>query len=371
MKRSLVLAALLVASAPGPAHGAISYVSRATNESTSTTLTITRPSGTNQDDLLLATVSGAGGDTISAPNGWTLVADTTAPTGGLRALTYLKVATGSEPSSYTFSSPAARSSSGGILTLRGVNTVVPLDDVATDTGASGQPAGPPATTSAPGAWVLTAAAVRRDMALATPSGSIERWQRRGNLASTAVSTFVPSVAGATPAKTPTVSNTSSAWTAHTIAVNDSASAGLTVATPGAASFSASLDAGDATAAWTVPVSVRDTRTTGLAGWSLQLTSTTLTAAGRSLATGATRITGTSGLACGSGAPCTLPVNDVALPVAAPAGTPAPSPVTLANAAASTGVGRVALTVDLATLVPQNAFAGTYTSTVTISVVSGP
>ena len=111
--------------------------------------------------------------------------------------------------------------------------------------------------------------------------------------------------------------------------------------------------------------------TGSAGWNLQLTSTTLTAAGRTLATDATDITGTSAVACGSGAPCTLPVNGVALPAAAPAGTPAPSPVKFFNAATSSGVGRIDVTLDLATLVPQNAFAGTYTSTVTISVVSGP
>ena len=66
-----------------------------------------------------------------------------------------------------------------------------------------------------------------------------------------------------------------------------------------------------------------------------------------------------------------PTNAMTYPKDVPAGTTAPTAIKYFNAASGTGVGRIDLTTSFGTLVAQNAYAGTYTSTVTISVVSGP
>jgi hypothetical protein len=42
-----------------------------------------------------------------------------------------------------------------------------------------------------------------------------------------------------------------------------------------------------------------------------------------------------------------------------------------NAAANTGMGKFTNTPTIGVFVPQSSFAGTYTSTLTISIVSGP
>jgi hypothetical protein len=46
-------------------------------------------------------------------------------------------------------------------------------------------------------------------------------------------------------------------------------------------------------------------------------------------------------------------------------------VKLFNAAANTGMGRFTVTPTIGVAVPGNAYAGTYTSTVTVAAVSGP
>ena len=107
------------------------------------------------------------------------------------------------------------------------------------------------------------------------------------------------------------------------------------------------------------------------GWQLQATSTTFTTGTRSLPAGATVITAVTSDTCDGGAPCLLPSSSVTQPVTLPAAATAPAAVKVFNAALDTGEGRFAVSLDFATTVPQNAFAGTYTSTVTLSVVSGP
>jgi hypothetical protein len=49
-----------------------------------------------------------------------------------------------------------------------------------------------------------------------------------------------------------------------------------------------------------------------------------------------------------------------------AATPAPY-----NAASATGIGTFSITPTVGVFVPQNSFAGSYSSTLTIALVSGP
>jgi hypothetical protein len=368
-----LVAGLLVLAAPAPqADAAITFVAQNSVASTTSSLAITKPAGTTTADVMIATVAGAGTTTISAPAGWTLLDDTTASGNGMRVLTYFKIATASEGASYTFSSSSARNATGGIVTLRGANGVMPIDAVAEATGASGSAVAPSVTTTAAGDWVLTASSVARNTTFTAPAGSTERYDRAGTSTSTSASTFTQAVAGATAAKTAAPANATSPWVAHTIAVRDAAAAGLSLSVGSAtASFSTSLDSGDSSNQWSVPVTVNDTRTSASAGWQVQVTSTTFTAVARTLATTATDLTAVSAVVCDNNAPCDLPVNSVTYPVDVPAGAVAPTGIKAYNAAAASGEGRIDFTASFTTLVPQNAFAGTYSASVTISVVSGP
>jgi putative surface cell wall-binding protein len=146
---------------------------------------------------------------------------------------------------------------------------------------------------------------------------------------------------------------------------------LSVATSSTPSFSANLDSGDVTASYSLALSTIDTRGTG-AGWNETITSTQFTTGGASpqtLATNASTVTGIT-TACASGT-CTNPTNAISYPVAVPAGATPPTAVKFFNAAANSGLGKFTITPTVSVFVPQNTFAGTYTSTLTISIVSGP
>jgi hypothetical protein len=85
------------------------------------------------------------------------------------------------------------------------------------------------------------------------------------------------------------------------------------------------------------------------------TATTVTAASAAVAAGT----------------CQLPTNASTYPVTLPAATVAPAAVKLYDAAATTGVGTSTLSLTFSLAVPTNVRAGTYTSTWTFSLASGP
>jgi hypothetical protein len=146
---------------------------------------------------------------------------------------------------------------------------------------------------------------------------------------------------------------------------------LSLSTSAAPSFSDNLDLGDQTPTYTVPITVQDTRGTG-AGWNLTITSTQFTTGGgtpNTLATSASSLTGATS-ACAAGT-CTGPTNAIGYPVAVPAGSSPPTAVKFFNSAANSGMGKFTITPTIGVFVPQNSFAGTYTSTLTLAIVSGP
>jgi hypothetical protein len=146
---------------------------------------------------------------------------------------------------------------------------------------------------------------------------------------------------------------------------------LSVSTSAVPTFSANLDSGDQTPTYSAALSTIDTRGTG-AGWNETITSTQFTTGlpnNYTLATNASSITGVTS-ACTTGT-CSNPTNAVAYPVAVPAATVAPTAVKFFNAAASSGLGKFTVTPTVGVFVAQNSLAGSYTSTLTISIVSGP
>jgi hypothetical protein len=136
------------------------------------------------------------------------------------------------------------------------------------------------------------------------------------------------------------------------------------------SFSATLNGLDQTSSANEAVDVSDATGSGT-GWNLTATSTTFTTGTKSLSTSATTLTGAPTDACDTGATCSLATNSISYPYALPAGTTAPTATKVYDAAANTGMGNQTVTPVWKLSVPANTFAGTYTSTWTISLVSGP
>ena len=162
--------------------------------------------------------------------------------------------------------------------------------------------------------------------------------------------------------------------AATVAVSSTVNAGstLSVAGNGTPSFALTLNGDDQTTSYTLPVEVVDAR--GLAsggGWNLTVTSTQFDdGAGHTFPATASTITGATA-GCESTSTCLLPTNGVAYNLALPSGSVAPSAVKFFNAASPTGRGRVDVNATVSVAVPANVIAGTYSSTVTVSIVAGP
>jgi hypothetical protein len=353
-----------------PAHAAIAVIASASASSTTATLTLTKPTNTASGQVMVATVSGAGTTTISAPAGWTLVQDTTS--GALRQLLYVKVAAAGEPTSYAFASSGSRNASGGITTYSGVNATVPVDASDEALGASGNAAAPSVTTSAANDLVITAVAIASATTVTPASGTTERYDKASASTDVEVADATAATAGATTARTAVPAITTTAWTAQTVALRDASAAGLSLATDAAAAFSASLDAGDQTPSFTFGTTVTDTRTGASAGlgWNLTITSTQYTTGSATLSTTASTVTGAAAT-CSNGGVCVAPVNATAYPVTVPAAATAPAAVKLASVAAGGGEGLFSMPVTIAVRVPQNSFSGSYHSTITVSIVSGP
>ena len=166
-----------------------------------------------------------------------------------------------------------------------------------------------------------------------------------------------------------------AATTDTITVSATVTGGstLSVGPNGTPAFALTLNGVDQTATYTLPVIVVDAR--GLAtggGWNLTVTSTQFTAgSGHTFPTTASTITAVT-TGCGTSSTCTLPTNSVPNSnLAVPAASVAPAAVKYLNAANATGLGTTNVNATVSVAVPSNVFAGTYTSTVTVSIVAGP
>jgi hypothetical protein len=143
-----------------------------------------------------------------------------------------------------------------------------------------------------------------------------------------------------------------------------------VSTPPNVSFNATLNGVDQTITSTEALDISDATGSGT-GWNVTATSTTFTTGTKTLSTSATTVTAGPTDACDGGATCTLATNAIGYPYALPAATSAPTATKLFNSAANTGMGNQTVTPSWKLGVPANTFAGTYTSTWTISLVSAP
>ncbi|HXO19503.1 MAG TPA: C25 family cysteine peptidase, partial [Thermoanaerobaculia bacterium] len=107
-----------------PAFGASTTATKAAG---GTTLTINKPAGTVQNDLLVAIVGDAtAGGAITAPAGWTSI-DQTACGAGCRLAVFYRVAGAAEGANYIFTENAAAVAAGTILRYTGIDTANPIN----------------------------------------------------------------------------------------------------------------------------------------------------------------------------------------------------------------------------------------------------
>jgi hypothetical protein len=143
-----------------------------------------------------------------------------------------------------------------------------------------------------------------------------------------------------------------------------AAGSLSLTTTSAPSASFVLDGTDQSANLPTALAVVDSTGSGL-GWNVTESATQFTATGGKTLNAPTATT--TSAVCKSGASCTPATNSItAYPI-----TLTGTAVKIFNAAAASGLGRIDLTSGLGVSVPGNALAGSYTSTVTVSIVSGP
>jgi hypothetical protein len=144
----------------------------------------------------------------------------------------------------------------------------------------------------------------------------------------------------------------------------------TTATP---SLSVTLNGQDQHPTYAMPLTV-DNSALGqtLAGWNLTIATTQFTTGGarsKTLSTTASSITGTASRCAVLEASCTShPSNSVTYPIALTAGE---APVKFFNAAPATGTGTFTVTPTVRVGIPANAYAGSYTSTLTVALATGP
>ncbi|MFD8117081.1 hypothetical protein [Streptomyces microflavus] len=119
------------------------------------TCAVLKPDGLAADDVMVAWIQAGGVTMSSAPSGWTLVHTRVHADANLTSWVYYKVATGSEPASYTWTASAATTPMGGAISaFRGVDTANPINAQTSSESAATQTVSTPSVTSTNRALIL-------------------------------------------------------------------------------------------------------------------------------------------------------------------------------------------------------------------------
>ena len=361
------------------ANAAVSHRSFTCGQSGSTTtLTLAKPAGVQTGDVLVASVGFANSATVATPSGWTQVPGLRGTVGsGQELVTWYRVAGASEPASYTFTAGSGTDAiSGGISAYTGVDTAAPI------AGTPGQTIQGNLTTSdtlpnsngtAAGSMRISAAG-SDDGTNATYSAGLTQMCDERNETGIDISTstaYEPTGAGTTATRTVNRSDNARS-VLHTLVLNPVPCGGgsLTLTPPASVTFpTTTLSGNDQTIASSTTLIADDETGTG-SGWNVSATSTTFTSGGgHTLPTTATTINGVTPTA-GSGR-CSAPTSAITYPVVLPAASSAPAAVKIFNSAANTGKGPTNLAFALGLFLPAHTRTGSYTSTWTFTLATGP
>lgn len=153
------------------------------------TVTLTKPSGTNAGDVLVASITADLNPTMaSIPSGWTpfvnALAINSSSTSGSRVFAYYHVVTSTDPASYAWTLSRAVMWGAGVTAYRGVNTTTPLDSsvvtAVNTTYTATSITAPSITTASNGALLIGGVGFdSRNPAANPPTGWTERWEAAG------------------------------------------------------------------------------------------------------------------------------------------------------------------------------------------------
>ena len=187
--------------------------SSATLTGAGTSITVDAPAGLTAGDVMYAVVESLD-SAVTAPSGWVLDVSAASIPGGLTNYlnTFYKVATASEPATYTWSQASSSIFSVSIADYEGVNNTTPLNVAGVGDGgqSTASPAFPSITTTAAGCRILIGLAQNggASVTFTTPTGyTQEVASAYGYYAQTFIADATQSAAGATG----TLTGTISAW----------------------------------------------------------------------------------------------------------------------------------------------------------------
>ena len=382
MIRAAAAALVLVgcAVAATPASAAIALVQKGNEASGGgQQITATLNSGTTAGDLLVATVqdlnSNCATDNWTAPAGWvkaTSICRGGSTNGPAQIWYYLNVSAGI--TSVTFNTGSSGANSIAQLSeWSGVATSSPLDQTGTASNTNGNTSLTITTTgniSAAGELAITSFDTNSGLSSFAPGTN---WN---SILSDPGNGFdsdylIGPASGSTLSETVT-SSPQTPFGASIATFKAAACSGgsLSVEAPSSVSFpSVSLNAYTKSTTTTITVTPDDETGSGN-GWQLDATSTTLRTGTYTLPTTATTITSPVSQSAATGN-CSLPTNTVTYPVTLPAGASPPTAAAVYSANTGTGNGPTNVTLTASTSVPGNAHAGSYSSTWTLTMASGP
>ncbi|MGH8753614.1 MAG: DUF6701 domain-containing protein [Burkholderiales bacterium] len=204
------------------------FLDSASGITTGTTLTISVPTGTALNHVMIASIGVTPSTaTVTTPSGWTLVRriDNASATSN-SLLVYRKVATATEPASYSWTlggSPAG--AAGGIQTFIGVNTTTPIDvENGVATASALTHATPSVTTTVANTMLVTSHTMASSASWTVPSGMTQAFDRASLTVPNAAGQSIQGnygfqqAAGATGTKTATASGNADRGNTHILAL---------------------------------------------------------------------------------------------------------------------------------------------------------
>jgi hypothetical protein len=162
-----------------PAGITLRSTSYGSNNAVVTSIVATRPAGVLAGDVLLASIDTRGSSTVSAPAGWTLIRmDINASS--LRKSTYVRVAGGAEPATYTWTFSGSRLAAAVIHAYSGVDPANPVNAVGGQVNASGTAVTAPSITTTVANTMLVGFFAKQSSGTWTPPpGMTERGEING------------------------------------------------------------------------------------------------------------------------------------------------------------------------------------------------
>jgi hypothetical protein len=144
-------------------------------------------------------------------------------------------------------------------------------------------------------------------------------------------------------------------------------AALSITTPATASFSVALDGTDQTPVYQLPVTVTSSGQQN--GWHLLVSATQFVNGSYTFPATASQVVSVTPPAACSGGSCSLPIASGL--IVYPITLPNTGGAAIYSAASGSGQATNVMTASVQVSTPANVYAGTYTSTVTVTIVAGP